>query len=73
VFVLGRLRLYECPLTYVEPWAQEVIRLVLRIADTNRLLFPGEWGDQPHWLVEAYDIYRAEQVRDIKKREKHGD
>lgn len=67
VWRLGDLRFYECPVSYITAETKEIIRLVYRVHETNRLLWPGEWGDQPPWLVDAYDIYKVELARKVKQ------
>ena len=67
VFSLGDIRLYECPLTYIEAETWEIIRLCYLIEDTHVLLFGGGWGDQPVWLVETYGIYKSESATEIKR------
>jgi len=74
VFSLGDIRLYECPLTYIEGETWEVIRLGYLIEDTKvllygggwgdqpTLLYGGGWGDQPTWLVEAFEIFKSESA-----------
>jgi len=62
VFSLGDIRLYECPLTYIEGETWEVIRLGYLIEDTKVLLYGGGWGDQPTWLVEAFEIFKSESA-----------
>ena len=60
VWGLRDIRLYECPLSYMTAETHEIIAQVYRTEDGKRLLFQGEWADQPHWLVEAVDIYKIE-------------
>lgn len=67
VFTLGALRLYECPLTYMETETWEVIRLVYLIEDSKHLLFDGGLGSQPRWLIEAMEIYKIETARRMKE------
>ena len=66
VFSLGNIRLYECPLTYIEAETWEVIRLVYLIEDTKVLLHEGGWGNQPAWLVEVFEIFKGESVKRLK-------
>lgn len=66
MFSLGNIRLYECPLTFIEPETWEVIRLAYLIEDTKVLLYGGGWGDQPAWLVEAYEIFKGETAKRLK-------
>ena len=67
VFTLGSLRLYECPLSYISEETRDVIQMVFLMDSTKRLLFAGEWGDQPAWLVEAYGIFLMESAAYIKE------
>ena len=60
---LGDMRFYECPLSCITPDTREMMRLCFMVVDTGRLLHPGEWGAQPAWLVEAYEIHKAEAAR----------
>ena len=62
VFRLGDIRLYECPLSYLTPDTAEVMRAVYMADGSAALLVPGGWGGQPHWFVEACEIYRAERA-----------
>ena len=62
VFSIGGIRLYECPLTFIEAETWEVLRLVYLIEDTKVLLHGGGWGNQPVWLVEAYEIFKSERA-----------
>ncbi len=66
VISLGDLRLYECPLSYITSETWEIVSLVYLVNDTRRLLYQGEWGDQPYWLVEAVRIYKVELARRMK-------
>mgnify|MGYP001611060842 FL=1 len=66
VFSLGDIRLYECPVTFMAPETWEVIRLVSLIEDTKVLLHEGGWGNQPAWLVEAFEIFKSESVKRLK-------
>lgn len=72
VFTLGDLRLYECPLSYISEETREVIQMVFLMDSTKRLLFTGEWGDQPAWLVEAYGIFLSESAEYLKDRRDNG-
>lgn len=58
---LSGLRFYECPLSYVTTETHEIVRAVFLIDVSGHLLYAGGWGDQPAWLVEAYEIFRVEQ------------
>ena len=70
VISLGDLRLYECPLSYLTEETGAVMRLVFLIEDSGRLYCGGGWGDQPCWLVEAFETYRAERGKFQKRLEK---
>jgi len=61
VAALNGMRFYECPLSYVTSETHEVIRIVFLIDVSGHLLHAGGWGDQPSWLVEAYEIFKAEE------------
>ncbi|MBI5885312.1 MAG: hypothetical protein HZB85_01865 [Deltaproteobacteria bacterium] len=67
VFTLGDMRLYECPLSYLSEDTRDIIQMVFLMDSTKRLLFSGEWGDQPAWLVEAYGIFLSESAAYIKE------
>ncbi len=43
------------------------MRLVYLVEDTSLLLYGGGWGDQPFWLVEAFEIYKYEAHKFIKE------
>lgn len=72
VFTLGDLRLYECPLSYISEETREVIQMIFLMDSTKRLLFTGEWGEQPAWLVEAYGIFLTESAKYLKDRRDNG-
>ena len=63
VFSLGNLRFYECPLSYIETDTWDIIRLVFLMNATGELLYNGGLGEQPYWLVEAYEMYKTELSR----------
>lgn len=72
VWVLGDgLRLYECPLSFITAETNDIITQVYRTEESKRLLFSGEWADQPYWFVEAMDIFKGEQARRAKR--EHGE
>ncbi|MBI5827660.1 MAG: hypothetical protein HZB22_08035 [Deltaproteobacteria bacterium] len=62
VFSLGDVRLYECPLSYLTEDTYCLMRLVFLIEDSGFLLYAGGWGEQPHWLVEAFEMYKVERA-----------
>lgn len=66
VFMTGKLRLYECPLSYITYDTRELMRLCYLIEDSKSLLFAGGWADQPMWFVEAFEIFRIESARNVK-------
>ncbi len=72
VFTLGDLRLYECPLSYIDEDTRSVIQMVFLMDSTKRLLFSGEWGDQPAWLVEAYGVFLSESALYLKDKRDNG-
>ena len=72
VFTLGSLRLYECPLSYISEVTREVMQTVFLMDSTKRLLFAGEWGEQPAWLVETYGIFLTESAAYLKDRRDNG-
>jgi len=68
VFSLGEIRFYECPLTSITADTLDLIRVIYLIESSGRLFFDGGWSDQPHWLVEAYEIYKRESFEYLKGR-----
>lgn len=72
VFTLGDMRLYECSLSYLSEDTRDIIQMVFLMDSTKRLLFAGEWGEQPAWLVEAYGIFLAESALYLKDRQDNG-
>lgn len=60
VFSLGNLRLYECPLTWINPESVELMNICYLIDSSGVLLFSGGWHNQPAWLWEAFRIYKIE-------------
>lgn len=73
VFSLGDIRLYECPLSFITRDTHEIMSLVFLIENSGHLLHAGGWGNQPAWLVEAYQIYKAEAAKNAPKEGKNGD
>ena len=72
VFTLGDVRLYECPLSYISGETRDIIQTVFLMDSTKRLLFAGEWGEQPAWLVEAYGIFLIESAGYLKEKRDGG-
>ncbi len=72
VFTLGDMRLYECPLSFISEDTREVIQTVFLMDSTKRLLFSGEWGEQPAWLAEAYGVFLTESAGYVKDRQGNG-
>ena len=62
VFSLRGLRLYECPLSFITWETREIVRAVYLMEGGGRLFMSGGWGDQSAWLVEAFEIFRAESA-----------
>ncbi len=67
VFSLGDIRLYECPLSYISEDTGELIRLCFLVENNRNLLYEGGWGNQPMWLVETHEAYKAEISRHLEK------
>ncbi len=66
IFSLGTLRLYECPLSYIKGETREIMRLCILMDEVGLLLYGGGLGDQPMWLIEAYEIYKSEVISRIR-------
>lgn len=62
VFSLRGLRLYECPLSFITWETREMIRAVYLMEGGGRLFFSGGWGEQSAWLIEAFEIFKAENA-----------
>lgn len=58
--VLGDIRLYECPISYVTEETAEILQAVFLVTETHIPFFPGGWADQPHWLQEAVGLFKKE-------------
>jgi len=54
---LHGVRLFECPVGWISQETHEIMRAIFLVEQTGRLLWPGEWADQPAWLVQAFEIY----------------
>ena len=63
VVSLGGLRLYECPLSYINEETFEVMKTVFMMESSSRLYLDGGLADQPCWVVEALEIYQSEKAR----------
>jgi len=63
VFTSGKIRLYECPLSYITTDTRDLMRLCYLVEDSKSLLYAGGWGDQPMWFVEAFEIFKIESAR----------
>jgi len=68
VFSLGDIRFYECPLTAITVDTLDIIRATCLVESSGRLFLDGGWSDQPHWLVEAYEIYKRESFEYLRGR-----
>lgn len=66
VFSLADIRLYECPLSYISADTAELMRIVYLVDRSGHLLHPGGWAGQPCWLIEAYEIFMSEGIKEIK-------
>lgn len=64
------IRLYECPITYVTRDTSEIIRLLYMYEDTKQFLYSGGIADQPHWFIEAIDIFKQETYQQTIKKNK---
>lgn len=73
VFTLSDIRLYECPLSFLSEDTRDLMRLAFLVDDTKRLLYAGGWGDQPYWLIEAYEILKTESIRNAPKGSDNGE
>ncbi|MBI5562758.1 MAG: hypothetical protein HY894_07920 [Deltaproteobacteria bacterium] len=61
-YSLGDLRLYECPLSFITSESAELMRAVYATEAVGQLPCEGGWMNQPHWFIEAFEIYKAETV-----------
>lgn len=64
---MGDLRLYECPLSFITDETWQMMRAVFLADGSQQLYFSGGWADQPHWFIEALEMYRAETARRMKR------
>lgn len=53
-------------MTYISPDTNGLMRLAYLVDDTKQLLYAGGWGDQPYWLIEAYEILKSVQAENRK-------
>jgi len=60
IYVLGDIRLYECPLSWFRPKIITLLSMVQLTLETKQLLFSGGWARQPAWFVEAATLYQNE-------------
>ncbi len=60
VFMLGDIRLYECPLTWISEETYHMLRAVYLAKDSSVLYNAGGWADQPEWFIDAYELQRTE-------------
>jgi hypothetical protein len=60
LFVLGDIRLYECPLSWITEESWEICRMIYLAMDTHTLYAAGGWADQPVWFVQAFELLRVE-------------
>ncbi len=67
VVSLGDIRLYECPASFITLDTAELMRLTYLVESSGSLLHAGGWGEQSAWLVEAFDIYKSESLRNMVK------
>lgn len=65
IYNLGGLRFYTCPVSYITQDTAEIIRMVYLCEASGHLLYGGGWADQPFWFVEAYEMYKAENMKYI--------
>ena len=65
VFMVGDIRLYECPLSLITIDTREIMRLCYLVDASKSLLYSGGWGDQPMWFVEAFEIFNIENARKV--------
>lgn len=57
---LAGLRFYECPTGWISSETNTLIQL-LTSEDSPPKIFPGTWLNQPHWYIEAKQIYNIEK------------
>ena len=63
VFTVGDIRLYTCPLSFINSDTIDLIRTSALVDSTGHLLHPGGLGNQPTWLIEGLEIYKLEKAR----------
>lgn len=72
IFGLAGLRLYECPTSYIEAETSATMRAVYLMEATGHMLYAGGIAEQPYWFLEAYEILKTEQAKDLKEKSKNG-
>ena len=53
---LGGLRFYECPVGWITFETNSIIN-VLTLEEKPAKIYPGTWVDQPHWYIQAKQLY----------------
>jgi hypothetical protein len=61
------IRLYECPLTYITKETSQLIGILYMYEDTKQFMYSGGIADQPHWFIEAIDIFKQETYQQTLK------
>ncbi|MEK6532101.1 MAG: hypothetical protein AABZ23_06395 [Deltaproteobacteria bacterium] len=59
-------------MSYLDADTREIIRLVCLLEATGNMLHAGGWAEQPYWLIQAFEIFKAEAARRIKDKNKNG-
>ncbi|MBI5970870.1 MAG: hypothetical protein HY884_06920 [Deltaproteobacteria bacterium] len=67
---LSGLRFYECPLSCISEDTREIMRICFLMDGANALYFNGGWAEQPAWIVEAFEIFKAE-AGNVSRRNDH--
>jgi hypothetical protein len=58
---------YECPLTFITEETNSIVNTIGLISTTGFLYYAGGLGDQPFWLIEAFEIFKAEEAIEMDK------
>lgn len=66
---LGGLYFYECPLGWFTIETNTLISL-LTAEEKPPKIFPGTWLDQPHWYIEAKQIYNQLKNKWLQEQQK---